>query len=108
MRINIASRHMDLTPAIEAYARKKAQRLTRYFDRIEQIDLVIITSPNGFLTESIVDIEHHDPIVSTGEAEDLYASIDQCTDRSIRQLTDHKSRLRDSKHNTSTGGKNPS
>ena len=107
MQINISSKHTDMTPTIEEYAMKKAGRLPRYFDRIESIEVVLDKTKNDFQVEVICMIEHGDPIIARAEASDMYACIDQCMDRSTRQLTDHKSRLRDRKHNTSTGGKEP-
>ena len=103
MQIKISSKHMDLTPAIEDYATKKIERFPRFFDRIQQVEAVIDRSKNGYTIEIIIDVEHHEPFIATSTNEDLYACIDQGIDRSVRQLTDHKSRLRDNKHNTPTG-----
>ena len=104
MQINISTKHAELTPTIEEYAMKKTGRLPRYFDRIESIEVVLDKTKNTFQVEIIATIEHHDPIVARADSEDLYACIDQCVDRATRQLTDHKSKLRDSKHNNPTGG----
>ena len=98
MQIKISSKHMAITPAIESSATKKVDKLRRFFDRIQQIDVVIDKAKNGYTTEIITDVEHHEPFVATGSHEDLYACIDLGVDRSIRQLKDHKSRLRDNKH----------
>ena len=51
----------------------------------------------------LTDVEHHDPFVATSNHEDLYACIDLVVDRSIRQLSDHKSRIRDNKHPNGVG-----
>ena len=100
MQINITARHVDITPTIEEYVMKKAERLPRYFDRIEAIEVVIDKSHNDFEIEVISNIEHGDPIIARSESQDMYACIDLCMDRAVRQLSDHKSRLRDRKHNT--------
>lgn len=102
MQIKISSKHMDITPAIESYATKKVEKLSRFFDRIQQIDIVIDKAKKGYTTEIITDVEHHEPFVSTSDHEDLYACIDLGVDRSIRQLKDHKSKLRDNKHHVPT------
>jgi putative sigma-54 modulation protein len=106
MQIKISSKHMDITPAIESYATKKVDKLRRFFDRIQQIDVVIDKAKNGYTTEIITDVEHHEPFVSTSTHDDLYACIDLGVDRSIRQLKDHKSKLRDNKHHAPTSGIN--
>ncbi|MHC5023678.1 MAG: ribosome hibernation-promoting factor, HPF/YfiA family [Planctomycetota bacterium] len=104
MQINISSKHMELTPAIEEYATKKLEKLPRFFDRIQSVDMVIDKARNGYVTEIITDVEHHESFVASSNHEDLYACIDLGIDRSVRQLKDHKSRLRDSKHTTPTSG----
>lgn len=103
MQITVTGRHLDLTPTIEEYAQKKASKLTRYFDRVQQIEVRIDKQKNDFEVELIVDVEHHDPFVATARDGDLYASIDIGVDKAARQLTDHKNRLRDNKHPHSSG-----
>lgn len=98
MQIKVSGKHMVLTPAIESYATKKMEKLSRFFDRIQQIDVVIDKAKNGYTTEVITDVEHHEPFVANAIHDDLYACIDLGVDRAIRQLKDHKSKLRDNKH----------
>ena len=105
MQIKISSKHMELTPAIEDYAAKKIDKFHRFFDQIQQVEVVIDKAKNGYSLEIITNVVHHEPFVATSDHEDLYACIDLGIDRSIRQLKDHKSKLRDNKHHTSTGGK---
>jgi len=107
MQTNISSKHLPLTPSIEAYIEKKCDKLTRLFDRVMQIDVVIDKAKNDYTIEIITDVEHHEPFVANAKHEDLYACVDLGIDRSARQLRDHKSRLRDSKHHTPTGGIEP-
>ena len=104
MQINVTSKHIDMTPTIEEYAQSKSEKLTRFYDRIEQIDMKIEKTTHGFTVELISDVEHHDNIVSRSEDDDLHAAIDSCVDKSVRQLTDLKNKLRDNKHNTPAGG----
>jgi putative sigma-54 modulation protein len=105
MQIKISSKHMELTPAIEDYARKKVEKFPKFFDRVQQIDVVIDRAKNGYTVEIRTDVEHHDDFVATSIDADLYACIDMGVDRAIRQLKDHKSRLRDNHHHTRTSGK---
>jgi putative sigma-54 modulation protein len=104
VEIKVSSKHMELTPAIEEYARKKSEKFPRYFDLVQQVEVVVDRAPHGYTTEIIVDVEHHNPFVAKAEHEDLYASIDLTVDRLSRQLTDHKSKLRDNKHNSTARG----
>jgi putative sigma-54 modulation protein len=98
MQTTISSKHMDITPAIADYAEKKASKLRRFFNRIQQIDVIIDKAKKGYTVEIITDVEHHEPFIATAADADLYACIDQGAERAARQLKDHKSRLRDNKH----------
>ena len=104
MQINVSSKLFDMTSTIEEYIVSKSEKLTRFYNRIGQIDVKIEKTTHGYTSEIIVDVEHHDPIIANNEDNDMHASIDGCIDRAVRQLTDLKSRLRDDKHNTPTGG----
>jgi putative sigma-54 modulation protein len=104
MQTSITTRHGDPTPAIEEYINKKADRFTRYFDRISSIEVIVDHQKSEHLIECIIRVEHSEPLVSHASATDLYAAIDQCADRAVRQLTDLKSKLKDHKHHTPTSG----
>ncbi|MHC4589788.1 MAG: HPF/RaiA family ribosome-associated protein [Planctomycetota bacterium] len=52
----------------------------------------------------MTNVEHHEAFVATSSHGDLYACLDVGIDKSIRQLKDHKSRMRDNKHRTPTSG----
>ena len=104
MKINVKAKHMEITPAIEEYAEKKVEKFPRYFDRVLQIDVLIDKGKKAYNVEIIVDVEKHDDFVANSENDDLYAAIDIGVDRMIRQLTDHKKKLRDDKHHTPASG----
>lgn len=104
MQIKISSKQLPLTPAIESYASRKLERILRFFDRVQQVEAVIDKEKNEYTVEIITDVEHHEPFVATSHHEDLYACIDLGIDRAVRQLRDHKSKLRDNKHHTSMRG----
>ena len=98
MQISVKGKHLEITEAIDSYVRKKAERLVRYFDKVQSIDCVIEKEPNGYHVEFIVDVEHHDDFIVNYRDADLYAAIDLAIDREARQLSDHKQRTRDHKH----------
>ncbi len=98
MQINVTSKHMDITDSIEEYAEKKCDRLTRYYDRISGIDIVVDKPSREFEVELITHVERHDPFLGTSRGDDIYACIDDVVDKVTRQLTDHKERTRNHKH----------
>ncbi len=98
MRIEVTGRHMDLTEAIKSQVVEKAQRLPKYYDGVQEIDIVIEQVPStGFHVELHVDSEKHDTFVARAEGTDMYGCLDACINKMTRQLTDFKEKLKNSK-----------
>jgi len=100
--VTVSSRHMDVTAAMKAHAEQKAQKLTRYFDRIQEIEVIFDaakekTSKEKVRVEMIVNAEHS-RFIAHHEEGDAYACVDGCVDKLERQLSDHKDRHRNRKH----------
>ena len=98
MVITVASRHMEITPPLKTYAESKAGKLTKYFDRIQQIEVVIEPGKDEAHVEMIVNAEHNDRFIAHHRDGDAYACVDACVDKLERQLSDHKKKLRNRKH----------
>ena len=100
MDINVIGRHLEITPAIHEYAQNKVSKLPRYYDRIQSIEIVAdrANHHNKYEVEIIVQVERTDPFVVRVAGEDFYACIDESVDKLERQLTDHKQKLRNRKH----------
>jgi putative sigma-54 modulation protein len=92
---------MEVTPALKSFAEQKASKLPRYFDRIQEIE-VVIDNGKGDKTrvEMIVNAEHNHVFVAHHDVGDAYTCIDGCIEKLERQLTEHKDRIRNRKHNT--------
>ena len=102
MEIKVTGKHIEVTDAMREYATDKASKLPRYFGRVQLIDVVLDKPDNrGYEVEMIVHVEHHEAFVGRSKGEDLYACIDEATDRLERQLTDHKEKLTDRKRSPS-------
>ena len=103
MLVTVSSRHMDVTPPMKSYAEQKANKLTKYYDRISEIEVVFDagkekTSRDKVRVEMNVNAEHTGMFIAHHEEGDAYACIDACVDKLERQLSDHKDRLRNRKH----------
>jgi putative sigma-54 modulation protein len=83
--VTISGRHMDVTEALKNYAEAKVGKLSKYYDRIQEIEVIVNAEHNALF------VAHHD-------SGDAYACIDGCVDKLERQLTDHKEKLRNRKH----------
>ncbi len=98
MIVTVASRHMEVTEPLKAYAEQKAGKLTKYFDRIQEIEVVFDHQGTTMKAEMIVHAEHNDRLVAHHADGDAYACLDACIDKMERILTDHKKKLRNRKH----------
>lgn len=98
MQTIISAKHMQTTPAIEEYITRKTERIRRHFDRVQGIYVVLEKEGTGYHVEVRTDVEHHADFVANARHDDLYASVDLCVDRAIRQITDWKDQVRDYKH----------
>lgn len=94
MQIEITVRHESVTADIKDYAAKKADRLVKYYDRIQSVRVVLDKDGGGMVCEMIADVEHTRDLVGRATDADVRAAIDLATDRLERQLAEHKDRVR--------------
>jgi len=101
MDIIVTGKQFEITDAIRDYATDKVGKLPRYYDRVAELE-VVISKPDSheFEVEIIAHVDHHDNFVARRRHQDVYACIDEVTDKMTRQLKDHKERLRNRKHPT--------
>jgi putative sigma-54 modulation protein len=98
--VTVSSRHMDVSPALKSYAEQKAQKLTKYYDRIQEIEVIFDAGKDTASVEFIVNAEHRNMFLAHHRDGDAYACIDACFDKLERQLSDHKKMIRNRKHTT--------
>ena len=89
---------MDVTIPLKTYAEQKAGKLTKYYDRIQEIEVVLDAAKDGVRVEMIVNAEHKNMFIANHVDGDAYACIDACMDKLERQLSDHKKKYRNRKH----------
>jgi len=89
---------MDVTEALRAYAEQKAGKLTKYYDRIQEIEVVFDVAKDAVNVEMIVNAEHRKMFLANHGEGDAYACIDACVQKLERQLAEHKRLLRNRKH----------
>jgi putative sigma-54 modulation protein len=94
----VSSRHMEVSAPLKNYAETKTGKLTKYYDRIQEIEIVFDAGKDTMQVEVIVNAEHRNMFIARHSGNDAYACIDGCIDKLERQLTDHKERFRNRKH----------
>ena len=94
MNLNISGHHIEVTPAIRDYVASKIGRITRHFDSV--IDVIVIVSVEKLQhrVEATVHVRGKDIHVESIEA-DMYAAIDLLADKLDRQIVKHKEKISD-------------
>lgn len=98
MQIIVTGRHQDMTDELKAHVSKKLERLTRFYDRVESIEAVLDREGEASIVEVLVYAERGIRFVARESDVDLYSALDLVVDKLSRQLTKHKERFRNRKH----------
>ena len=98
MQVSVTGRHVSLGPEVREYVEEKAAKLTRYYDRVHSVDVVVERESGEMNTEMLVHADHGTRFVAQQRGDNVAASIDSVTDKIERQLRKHKERLRSHKH----------
>ncbi|MHC4488382.1 MAG: ribosome hibernation-promoting factor, HPF/YfiA family [Planctomycetota bacterium] len=99
MLFTISGKHIDITEAIRRHAEQKTSKLPKYYNSINQVE-VIIDGGQGSNTsvEIIARAEHSKVFVGSETGEDAYRCIDMAVHKLERQLRRIKGKERNHKH----------
>ena len=102
MLFTITGKHIDITEAIRKHAEEKTSKLPKYYNSINQVEVIIDGTKTGNTTvEIIARAEHSKVFIVTETGQDAYRCIDLAVHKLERQLRRKKGKERDNKH---TGG----
>jgi putative sigma-54 modulation protein len=102
MNLTISGHHLEVTPALRGYVTSKLDRITRHFDQVVDVK-VLLTIDNmkekdsRQRAECNVHVKGRDIFAESSHA-DLYAAVDELTDKLDRQVARHKTKLKDHHH----------
>ena len=99
MNLTISGHHLEVTPALREYVLTKLDRVTRHFDQV--VDISVLLSVEKLKekerrqkAEVTLHVKGKDIFVENAH-EDLYAAIDQLMDKLDRQVCRHKEMIQD-------------
>ncbi len=102
MNMTISGHHLEITPALRGYVTSKLDRITRHFDQVVDVK-VLLTVDNmkekdsRQRAECNVHVKGRDIFAVSSHA-DLYAAVDELTDKLDRQVVRHKTKIKDHHH----------
>ena len=92
MNLNLTGNHLDITPAIRDYVVAKLDRITRHFDHVIDVQVVMSVAKLRHKVEANLHARGKDIHVEAVEL-DMYAAIDALVDKLDRQVVKHKEKL---------------
>ena len=99
MLFTISGKHIEITDAIRKHAQEKTEKLPRYFNSINQVEVIIdgsdVLNPG---VEIIARAEHSNVFIAKDTGEDTYVCIDAAVRKIERQLRKKKEKQRNNKH----------
>jgi len=98
MQINITGHHVDVTPALRTYVNDKLQRISRHFDHLISINVVLTVEKHRNDAEATIHAAGKSLFANSSDT-DMYAAIDSLVDKLDKQVRRYKDRLR--KHQVS-------
>ncbi len=105
MNFTISGHHLDITPALKEYVLTKLDRVTRHFDQVVDVNVLLSIEnkkekERRQKAEVTLHVKGRDIFVEDAQ-EDMYAAIDQVMDKLDRQVVRHKDKLQDHHHEAS-------
>lgn len=90
---NIRGKNIEITPTLREYVEKRVGKITKYFDNIEEIFVLLAVEKDRHIVE--VTAEVPSGLVLRGEEEtgDMYTSIDLVVEKLERQIRKQKTKL---------------
>ncbi len=99
MLFTISGKHIEISPDIRSHAEDKTSKLPKYYDSINQVEVIIDAGKSGIASvEVIARAEHSKVFVGKEAGEDVYRCIDLAVHKIEEQLRRRKEKERDNKH----------
>lgn len=97
MQLNITGHHVEVTPALRAYATEKIQRISRHFDQVISINLILNVEKLQQIAEGTINANGRTLFAAQSDM-DMYAAIDGLVDKLDKQVRRYKDRITTHNH----------
>ena len=94
MNLQISGHHLEVSPAIRDYVSQKLQKVTRNFDHVIDIHVVLSVEKLNQKAEVTLHVPGKDIFVESIDP-NLYAAVDDITDKLDRQVQKYKQKIQD-------------
>jgi putative sigma-54 modulation protein len=102
MNLTISGHHLEVTQALRAYVTTKLDRITRHFDQVVDIKVILTVEKQKEKerrqrAECNIHVRGSDMFAESSH-HDLYAAVDELVDKLDRQVGRHKTRVQGHHH----------
>ena len=97
MNLNLTGHHLNITPALRDYVVAKLDRVTRHFDHVIDVNVVLTVDKLQHKVEVNLHTRGKDIHVEAIDG-DMYAAIDALVDKLDRQVLKHKEKRAEHRH----------
>jgi putative sigma-54 modulation protein len=97
MNLSLSGHHLEITPAIRAYVVNKLERVTRHFDHVIDVNVVLAVDKLQQQVTANLHIRGKDIHAECVEP-DMYAAIDALADKLDRQVVKYKEKRNGQRH----------
>ncbi len=89
MNLHLTGHHVEITAALRDYVTGKLDRITRHFDNVIDVRVILSVEKLKHKIEANVHLSGKDIFVESHDT-DMYAAIDALVDKLDRQILRHK------------------
>ena len=93
-RVVVKGKNIEVTPSLKEYSEKRVAKLSKFFQHREDVEVAVVLSVDHDM--HVAEITYQiGGLIMRGESrtKDLYASIDEASDRIERQVRKYKTRI---------------
>jgi len=98
MLFTITGKHFEITDRIRVHAEEKTEKLPKYYNSINQIEVIIEGNGADQGVEIIARAEHSNVFIAKETGDDTLTCIDMAVHKLERQLRKKKEKQRNNKH----------
>lgn len=97
MNLQLTGHQLEITPALREYVTGKLARISRHFDHLIDVSVVLSVNKLEQKAECNVHVRGRD-LFCESTASDMYAAIDTLVDKLDRQVIRHKEKSVEQRH----------
>jgi len=96
MNLQVTGHHLEVTPSLREYLTTKLDRLTRHFDHVLDMNVILSIERENRRIEASIHLSGKN-LFAEAQDTDMYAAIDALIDKLDRQIVKHKEKRADAR-----------